>query len=886
MERHSSHSPGDVMFFSCLLLLAICFLMQPVNMWAQTGSSRFTSLLSESAQRIQVAFAYSPTYPKAGQIVQFVDNSKDRLTSRTWDFGDGTTSVVQNPSHSFSTPGFYKVTLTGSNGSGSNSLGRTISVMPSNAAAFTFSPASPRAGQLIQFTDATTGSSTSWKWHFGDGTTSTAKNPIHAYGVAAAYNVTLVVSDSSGSKNASQTVTVAPSPVLTTLSVSFIYSPASPKAGQTVQFTDTSSGSPTSWLWNFGDGTTSTVQNPSHSFTTAATYTVSFTATGSSGSKNSSQTITVFPALAASFAYSPVSPVAGQAVQFTDTSTGNPTAWLWNFNDGISSTAQNPSHTFATAGSYNVTLSVNNGAGSKSLSKTINIVPASTLTANFSYSPSSPVLGQVVYFADASTGSPTSWQWSLGDGATSTDQNPSHSYITAGSYDVTLTITAGSNSNSTTRTITVERADTITAASASLADVRTAIASVNPGDTVIVPAGSATWGGQLVITKGIYLIGAGAGNTVITSNYNPPSSGNPSLPTNYLVAYLPAIPAANEPLRLSGFTFDCANRCFFMMLQNTTTTPVNQIRVDDNTLRNTKRAFAVRGPVYGVIDNNIGENTRSFCTMYGLNETSWNNIGYQAGTADAMFLEDNVTQGEDFVAGGAGMRVVVRHNTCTYNGTASLSPWCEGHGNMLVGGNLGTQGFEMYENKLYFGVPGTGVRIFDNRGGSAIVFNNTVYTSGGATTVIREEYPDSWCPPVKNGKTGQPQYPSDSYFWGNRRGVDGTIPVDVRIDSQLNYDGTGYCTTHPYESSPRPIPAQAPYRVVPQEDKEFWAEKASFNGTAGIGVGPLSARPTTCTKGVAYWATDTRTLYKSTAANTWNAYYTPYVYPHPLRRQF
>jgi hypothetical protein len=423
----------------------------------------------------------------------------------------------------------------------------------------------------------------------------------------------------------------------------------------------------------------------------------------------------------------------------------------------------------------------------------------------------------------------------------------------------------------------------ITAASPSLADVRAAIASAGSGDTVVVPAGAATWTDQLVIMKGIKLIGAGAGNTVITGAYDAPSISNVIMTKNYLVVYLPSNPAANEPFRLSGFTFDSAARCPFMILKNETTTPVNQVRVDHNTLQNARYGFTVRGPVYGVIDNNTGQNLTSFCVLFGLNETSWKNFGYEPGTADAMFFEDNITEGVVFFSGGAGMRVVARHNTCTYNGTASLSPWCEGHGNMLVEGNLGTQGVEMYENKLYFGVAGTGVRIFDHRGGVARIFNNTAYTSGGATTVIREEYPDSWCPPITNQVSGQPQYPSDSYFWGNRRGVDGTIPVTMRIDNQLNYDGTAYCTTHPFEKNPKRIPAQKPSRKVPQENREFWAEKAHFNGTMGIGVGPLSARPRTCTAGVGYWATDEYRLYRAIAANKWEIYYIPFTYPHPLR---
>jgi PKD repeat protein len=98
---------------------------------------------------------------------------------------------------------------------------------------------------------------------------------------------------------------------------------------------------------------------------------VTLTAANSTSSKAISQTVTVAPLLAAFFTYSPTSPVAGQAVQFTDTSTGSPASWLWNFGDGTTSTAQNPSHSYATVASYNVTLTVSNSTGSKSVRVTL-----------------------------------------------------------------------------------------------------------------------------------------------------------------------------------------------------------------------------------------------------------------------------------------------------------------------------------------------------------------------------------------------------------------------------------------------------------------------------------------------------------------------------------
>lgn len=253
----------------------------------------------------------------------------------------------------------------------------------------------------------------------------------------------------------------ADNPRSPSLTASFTYSPASPLADQAVQFTDTSTGSPTSWQWSFGDGETSTSRNPAHTFSIAGAYTVKLTVANASGSKNVSKTITVVSGLAASFTYSPSSPLAGQAVQFTDTSTGAPTAWQWNFGDGSTSTARNPSHVFDGTATYTVTLRVSNNSGSKSTTRMINVLPASTLIVSFTYSPSSPNPGQAVQFTDTSTGAPTSWQWDFGDGATGNVRNPSHVFSTAASYTVTLTLRNDTDSNSASRTINVMPAITL-----------------------------------------------------------------------------------------------------------------------------------------------------------------------------------------------------------------------------------------------------------------------------------------------------------------------------------------------------------------------------------------------------------------------------------------
>jgi len=241
----------------------------------------------------------------------------------------------------------------------------------------------------IQFTDTSTNNPSSWSWNFGDGTTSTLQNPSHTYSSAGIYTVTLTVTNSKGTNTVTKSgyilVTMPPLPV-----AQFSGSTTTGPAPLTVQFTDTSEFGPYVWLWNFGDGNTSTLQNPSHTYDTSGTYTVNLTVTNAKGSASTLAAgyITVYPAGApvAGFTATPVNGVAPLAVQFTDTSTSGPTSWSWNFGDGSTSTVQNPSHTYTTAGTYNVTLTSANTLGSTSLTQSGLVYVTNTTGALPSYS--------------------------------------------------------------------------------------------------------------------------------------------------------------------------------------------------------------------------------------------------------------------------------------------------------------------------------------------------------------------------------------------------------------------------------------------------------------------------------------------------------------------
>ena len=154
----------------------------------------------------------------------------------------------------------------------------------------------------------------------------------------------------------------------------FSGSPTSGDAPLTVNFTDSSTGTVTSWSWTFGDSGTSTSQNPSHQYTSSGDYTVALTASGSAGSDIETKTdyisVTTASAPTAAFSGSPTSGDAPLTVNFTDSSTGTVTSWSWTFGDGGTSTAENPSHEYTDSGDYTVALTVSGSAGSDSESKT------------------------------------------------------------------------------------------------------------------------------------------------------------------------------------------------------------------------------------------------------------------------------------------------------------------------------------------------------------------------------------------------------------------------------------------------------------------------------------------------------------------------------------
>jgi PKD repeat protein len=242
----------------------------------------------------------------------------------------------------------------------------------------------------VQFTNYSSGVISSYQWTFGDGTSSSEVNPVKTFNRPGLFNVTLTVSGPGGSSSVSSQVLVnAPSAPR----AAFTVTPNSGTVPLTVQFTNQSSGQISSYFWNFGDGTTSTEASPRKTYASVGTFNVFLTVTGPGGVGITSQQVQVrnaqTPPPQAAFAFSPMTGVAPLAVQFSDRSTGQVTAYTWNFGDGSISTEQNPQHTYLAGGNYVVTLIVGGPGGQSSLAQSITvIVPSPTATTPATVIPS------------------------------------------------------------------------------------------------------------------------------------------------------------------------------------------------------------------------------------------------------------------------------------------------------------------------------------------------------------------------------------------------------------------------------------------------------------------------------------------------------------------
>jgi len=339
-------------------------------------------------------------------------------------------------------------------------------------AEFDFFPERPEVGQTVEFIDLSydpdpEGEIVSWSWDFGDGTTSSEQNPKHQYAQKGIFVVKLVVTDDTKLKSEpfSREIKVA----IKEPTADFTFQPEEPTTQDTVHFTDKSSdpdGKVVKWEWDFGDGGTSTRQNPTHRYLDDGEYEVTLIVTDDDGARSEPVAKTIVVANVppvSDFSFSPPTPSTLDTIEFTDRSydpDGEVVSWEWNFGDGTTSVGKGPTHKYSKPGTYTVRLTVtDNDGATNSIAKSItvsNVWPK----AAFSFSPGRPTTRDTIRFTDQSVdpdGTIISWKWDFGDGNVSTEQNPIYKYSRAGTYKVTLTVTDDQGAkDSVSRKITVE----------------------------------------------------------------------------------------------------------------------------------------------------------------------------------------------------------------------------------------------------------------------------------------------------------------------------------------------------------------------------------------------------------------------------------------------
>jgi gliding motility-associated-like protein len=390
--------------------------------------------------------------------IQFSDKSTSTagsIVSWLWDFGDGGTSTAQNPSHTYSTTGFYNITLTVTSSTGCKNTfaaGRYIRIVSGVKAEFDNSkPASCQAPYNITFNNQSSGpGNMTFQWNLGNGNTPTLANPSTTYATTGTYNVTLTATSEFG---CSGTIT---KPVVVSGPTTTIQAPDTVCQNVNVSFVNNSSVAPQKTLWEFGNGQQSTNTNANSLYTSPGDYTVKLYNNYPTCKDSAIKLVHVNSAPSINFnVTSAIACKPPLSVTFQDASSSPIVKWLWDFGDGNSGSGSPVTHQYNSQGSFDVSgeFTDNKGCVAK-LTKPaiIQIVPPKVSIAD-------SLPGGCVPFTYIPTPSATSidgiqtYSWDFGDGSpvvTGTNPSPPHQYISEGVYTVTLTVTTTGGCTATT----------------------------------------------------------------------------------------------------------------------------------------------------------------------------------------------------------------------------------------------------------------------------------------------------------------------------------------------------------------------------------------------------------------------------------------------------
>ncbi|MCU0404888.1 MAG: PKD domain-containing protein, partial [Chitinophagaceae bacterium] len=405
----------------------------------------FSFPAAKAVSQLRPEFTASVTSGCLPVPVALTDQSTGNPDAWKWDFGDGRTSTLQNPSLLYLVAGSYTVKLTiykGATDSATIEKTAYINIYQEPVVNFSATNTDGCIPLKVQFNDLSTpgsGTIASHNWDFGDGNSSTSANPSHTYTVTGRYNVNLTVRNSFGCVKTFSIPNLVR--VRDSIRTDFAMVPQSScGAPFIVDFKDRTVGNNiVSWRWNFGNGQTSTQQNPTHSYSTPGIYKVQLISTNGQGCSDtlSKDLNIVVGNFSASFT-APDKVCRGPRVKFENTSTplASADSVRWNFGDGTFSTLVSPDKGFATPGIYTVELSMYYGTCIITATRNIEVLagPKTDFSADVTEACQPPL---TVRFTNLSTNGSVH-RWNLGNGIRTGLPNPTTNYTDNGSYTVSL----------------------------------------------------------------------------------------------------------------------------------------------------------------------------------------------------------------------------------------------------------------------------------------------------------------------------------------------------------------------------------------------------------------------------------------------------------------
>jgi PKD repeat protein len=384
------------------------------------------------------------TYTINGNVVSFTFTGSG-AQSYFWTFGDGTSSFSQNPVHTYQNDGLFTVSLTVTNDCGTAIENKTLNIITVPTANFSASSVLGCQELTVNFTNTSSNNSQTYLWTFpgGNPSTSTLFSPTVVYPNDGVFDVSLKVTNTQGTntKLKQNYINVLPLPIP-------YYSVVVNQ--NTAQFTNNSQYQ-ISAFWEFGDGTTSTQLNPTHSYTNNGNYNVVLHSINNCDTISLTQTVTIALPPVASFTPSTITNVcAGETVNFQSTSGFSPTSYNWVFQGGNPSTSNvaNPIVSYPNGGNFDVSLIVTNANGSDTLVQSSHVLVNTAPIVSFTH-----VDDDLTISFTSSVNNGTGLIWNFGDGNTSTQQNPIHTYTVGGTYMVSLTAENECGPSSNTQTI-------------------------------------------------------------------------------------------------------------------------------------------------------------------------------------------------------------------------------------------------------------------------------------------------------------------------------------------------------------------------------------------------------------------------------------------------